>query len=124
MWCLKPRTKSEIEREDGTAMAKRARPNKRRGVWLITGTLLVTAGVGGYFVYDTLKNKLNPVQCTATQTGGDNVALQVSGLDHAPTILAPALGRRLPRQAPPAAFGPPPPDADLPHPTPRRPPSP
>jgi hypothetical protein len=80
-------------------MAKRTRPKNRRGVWLITGTLLVTAGIGGYFVYDTLKSKLNPVQCQATLANGEDVTLSTTSMDNAATIVAVSLGRSLPERA-------------------------
>ena len=82
-------------------MARRAQPReKRSGAWLITGLLLVTAGIGGYFVFKAVQNKISPPeQCVATQTGAGTVTIDNSQAGNAATITAVAQARGLPTRA-------------------------
>jgi hypothetical protein len=73
-------------------------PRRRIGIWLITGVLVVGAGLGGYAVYRAVSNTVNPQECTVAQAG-NSVTLDNIQAANAATIAAVARARGLPQHA-------------------------
>jgi hypothetical protein len=88
--------------ERGRRAAQQAdepRPRRRIGVWLITGVLLVGAGIGAYAAFQAVQNKISPKECTVSPTGGDSATLGNDQAGNAATIAAVARARGLPQRA-------------------------
>ena len=74
-------------------------PRRRRiGAWVVTGVLLATFGVGGYYVYRTVTNALRTEDCTA-KTADGSITIANNRMANAATITAVARAEHLPERA-------------------------